>query len=365
MPCSQVLAFPLITLCLSYQCKPPLLAMNVEEFILDTPVLEGQLAGMKMSSKRYTYTGNHAQEGLTILACHGLGQHKEQWEPFLEDLFALQAQQPSRLRIREVWAFDWQNHGESYVLNKDLIKDDVNAAPLVLWGAALAAFIRSGRVGNHGIVALGYSAGCVGLLLASKYLAPAQPFQGMILIDPAMMDADTWHTNRQKLQATFDFAKRGAISRRDSWLTRAEAAKYLKDKFPYNMWNERVLQRYVEHALYETTNSSGKLHVQRKCPGIQEASFRANLTHTWAAMEQADVLQHVLPIHLVLGTGDGVMPEVIRECVADQAKGRRYTSVSYVHDVGHMIIQSDPKALAVMLFSLLERISLTAGTARL
>lgn len=40
----------------------------------------------------------------------------------------LQAQQPSRLRIREVWAFDWQNHGESYVLNKDIIKDDVNAA---------------------------------------------------------------------------------------------------------------------------------------------------------------------------------------------------------------------------------------------
>ena len=121
--------------------------MNVESFTLDTPHVDGYADGFKMAAKRYTSIEHGASGGFTILACHGLGQResslphafadtqsdhattldKEQWEPILEQLFSLQSKQLFRLRIREAWAFDWQNHGESAVINEDIIKDNPEA----------------------------------------------------------------------------------------------------------------------------------------------------------------------------------------------------------------------------------------------
>lgn len=339
--------------------------MNVETFVFDTPSIKGYASGLKMAAKRYTVPALQARNGFTIIACHGLGQHKEQWEPILEGLFNMQAHRSSRLRVREAWVFDWQNHGESAVLNRNLIKDDVDAAPLTLWGAAIAAFIRTGRVDGHRLVGLGYSAGCVALLLCTKYFTAKQPFSGLILIDPSMMDADTWHANKEELQAMFDFVKKGATLRRDSWPTKAEALKYLKTRLPFNEWDDRILRVYAEHGLYETINRDGKRHVQRKCPAVAEASFRANLEITWQAMAQADKIQHYMPVHMVLGTGEGVIPAVVRDCVIDKKKGRRYASVSIIPDVGHMIVQMSPDAVVDTVSALLEQIASTEVVARL
>ena len=71
------------------------------------------------------------------------------------------------------------------------------------------------------------------------------PFLGMILMDPSMMDSDTWYTHQQELQAMFDFVKKGATVRRDSWSNRAEAYAYLKKRTPYNTWDDRILRSYV------------------------------------------------------------------------------------------------------------------------
>lgn len=51
---------------------------------------------------------------------------KEQWEPVMESLYALQVQSESGAEpqaVREAWAFDWQSHGESAVLNEEALKD--------------------------------------------------------------------------------------------------------------------------------------------------------------------------------------------------------------------------------------------------
>lgn len=47
---------------------------------------------------------------------------KEQWEPVIENLFILQQKKMDRAhRIREAWSFDWQNHGDAAVLNRQLL----------------------------------------------------------------------------------------------------------------------------------------------------------------------------------------------------------------------------------------------------
>ncbi len=49
--------------------------MNVETFVFDTPDVRGHVPGLKMYANRYTNPHNEApQDGLTIIACHGLSQ---------------------------------------------------------------------------------------------------------------------------------------------------------------------------------------------------------------------------------------------------------------------------------------------------
>lgn len=82
--------------------------------------------------------------------------------------------------MREAWAFDWQNHGDAALLNRDLLVSNraygvcaspspiwpsylsfANAVPLAAyeWGAAIASFLRSSRMHGKRIVAIGHSAG--------------------------------------------------------------------------------------------------------------------------------------------------------------------------------------------------------------
>jgi hypothetical protein len=119
--------------------------MNTETFIFDTPYVQGHVSGLKMCANRYTMRGSQPQDGFTLIACHGLGQRqylnalifitlnlvsvdKEQWEPVLQRLFALNIGKAPGRRVYEVWALEWQSHGESFMLNKELIGDNEKAA---------------------------------------------------------------------------------------------------------------------------------------------------------------------------------------------------------------------------------------------
>ena len=56
---------------------------------------------------------------------NGVSSDKEQWEPALAQLFELAAgSDPSHtVPIREAWALDAPNHGDSAVLNRDVLKN--------------------------------------------------------------------------------------------------------------------------------------------------------------------------------------------------------------------------------------------------
>ena len=59
----------------------------------------------------------------TLIVLHSTSFHKETWEPTLQDLFELVSQSNTEVLIRDAWAVDCPNHGESGVLNNQALKD--------------------------------------------------------------------------------------------------------------------------------------------------------------------------------------------------------------------------------------------------
>ncbi len=77
-----------------------------------------------VSVKRYWVQGFESTDpdALTLVLAHATSFHKELWEPVLEDLYTQAVVSPGAcspvLKIRDAWAIDCPNHGESSVLNE-------------------------------------------------------------------------------------------------------------------------------------------------------------------------------------------------------------------------------------------------------
>ncbi|KAK7012805.1 Alpha/beta-hydrolase [Favolaschia claudopus] len=338
--------------------------LNIESFILPSPPTPTGKP-LSIAAKRYTAPGAIQSVGITLVMFHGLGQHKEQWEPTLEKLFAIHSSSRSNSnlpQIREAWALDWQSHGESAVLNQNSLQDDAESAPLNLWGIAIANFLKSNHVAGHRLYGVGYSSGTVGLLLSTRDsdfdFANKCPYNGIILVEPSMMDEDTWKASGEdEIQPAFDMVTNAVKHRRDVWATREAALKFFMGRFPWNAWDPRIVALFAEHALTSGKDKEGKPCVVRSCPMIHEAlAFQVNLKNTWDAVEQISKLSPRVPIHVVFGETVDLMPQVIHECVVDKSKGRNVASITTIPDVGHTIMQEMPDVVATTVSDLLNKL---------
>jgi hypothetical protein len=80
-----------------------------------------------ISVKRYWVQGFESTDpdAITLVLAHATSLHKELWEPVLEDLYTKAVVSPRAysplLKIRDAWAIDCPNHGESAVLNEETL----------------------------------------------------------------------------------------------------------------------------------------------------------------------------------------------------------------------------------------------------
>ncbi|KAJ7249203.1 Alpha/Beta hydrolase protein [Mycena haematopus] len=330
--------------------------LDIAAFILDSPPTPSGQA-LRVAAKRYRFLCNMPQRGITLLLLHGLGQHKEQWEPILEKLFALHSDRSDFPQIREAWALDWQSHGESAVLNEGALTDDPKTASVDLWGHAIANFLKSEFVSGHRMVGVGYSFGTIGLMLSTRHFDKC-PYDRIILVEPSIMEKEQWTTSHVKLQSAFDVYDKVVRHRRDVWTSKEAAHKYLMDRLPWKSWDPRVLTLFSEHALKLSTDKDGNVSAVRKCPAIHEGlAFPSNIAtgNVWDAAEQISKLALRVPIDVVCGEKTDVMPPVIREGFVDKTKrfGRIVSSITVIPGVGHMVIQQLPDVVASTISSLL------------
>ncbi|KAJ7600911.1 Alpha/beta hydrolase family-domain-containing protein [Mycena floridula] len=334
------------------------MALHIQSFILDpdgsanAPGIPRRDANLKVAAKRYT-VGDSANngEGLTLLFAHCIGAHKEQWEPVIEKIFSEQQSKPSFQRIREAWAFDWQNHGDSAVLNKDLLQPE--GISIYVWAEHISAFVRSDRMKGHRLVIGGHSAGAGCIMLTTKDIPLSEiPYIAVILIEPTMVTQELFYQTFDERMATMVFTVEATSMRRDTWPTRDEAFIWMSKRFPWRKWDPRAVRLLVDHGLQDTSTGA----VTLKCDRNQESLSYPDVDgHFEAPLELARVCQ-VLPIHIIWGNEYELVPDELQASLCDISQGRTVASVSKVENAGHMVVQEKPDLLAVKICEILDSV---------
>lgn len=375
--------------------------LTIEHHTFQTPS-----SGLWVSSKRYTTLNSTSNtEGLTLLFTHCNGSHKEEFDTLVALLFAHQNARSSsandstttttsntnssggsyqkrpQARIREAWTFDRQNHGDAAVLNARALElREGVASSLEEWAEALKFFIASPLVKGHRLVGIGHSAGATALTLTLSHLLgrssttsesdarlPAPNWASLILLEPTITQAHIFNRDLSERMEYMDLVVNLTLKRRCTWASKDAAFEWMKGRLPWGMWDERALRGFVEHALHP--HSDVRKGVTLKWTKEQEA---ASYPGTDPHHDGCEIVRRLVSsspdkndangsngtgrtrVHLVWGERVEFMPEYLRDALSDPKEGMHVTSVSYVEDAGHMVVQEKPDALAEIIAARLD-----------
>ncbi|KAE9408798.1 hypothetical protein BT96DRAFT_970656 [Gymnopus androsaceus JB14] len=194
------------------------------------------------------------------------------------------------LIIREAWALDVQNHGQTARLNEKITRERPEA--LVATAVILATTFFP---------------------VPSLY---PRIFHSLILVEPALVPPK--YIDPSQHTPLFRSISKLMASRKDTWASKDEARAWMENRLPWGAWDERVLRIYIEYGL-ETKGAMGK---------------------------------SVLPIHVVWGEVDDLFSREVKDSLEDREQGRVFTTVRRVEDVGHMMVQMAPQATAKALWDI-------------
>ncbi|KAJ3556719.1 hypothetical protein NM688_g1863 [Phlebia brevispora] len=343
---------------ISAQHPLPSMATWFSEFtdvVIHTPCV---VNGVPVKMAARCYRPNHCSPstaGLTLLFLHGVGSHKEFWEPVLDSLF--RRRETSRKKtplIREVWLLDCQTHGDSALLNSS-VEWTSESLFSITWAEAIA-FLCQTRLAFHRVVCISNSGGALASLGSVQHYSPrpSPPYEAIILIEPIVFsrsavsreDANTWkHGIEILIKAT--------MKRRDVWNSSQEAFSYFTKRFPWNTWDEAMVHLLVKHGLRPIHDGSPQLTL--KCPKHLEAgSLNVPAETIISAMEEIERLCEKVPIHILFGEYDDLMtPHPTKNWIRQMNRANRLASVTFVPGTGHMVVLQKPALVAQWLCKIL------------
>ncbi|PPR03106.1 hypothetical protein CVT24_012411 [Panaeolus cyanescens] len=346
-------------------CKvTPIMRLQIQKFALTT-----QTHGVPLIAPMKKYTRPGSSEGrITLLLAHGAGFFKETWEPVIEDLFELDDGKSGHFVVREAWALDCQNHGEACTLNEGQLSGNLGLLTIWDYADAFATLIKSGLLeakdgDRHQIFLCGHSAGAVGVTLSTSFFNPPSrlPLSGLILIDPpisskamANQDSDMYRI----IEST-------TPERRDTWDNSDAAIAWLEKRIPWAMWDKRVFSIYVKYGLrplptayYPDKTTGVTLTTHRLAENVAFTGKRFSLD----ALDRLNTICRHLPVHLVYGDRNDMFEREFQDSIVCKEEGRTFASVTRLEDVGHLVVQEAPTALAQTLFSILTNSSSVHST---
>ncbi|KAI9063517.1 alpha beta-hydrolase [Trametes sanguinea] len=320
-----------------------------------------------MVANRYAPKEPSRPSGLTLVLLHGIGCHKETWEPVFERLLALCDSFKVALPISEIWALECVQHGDSGVLNEAVLGDTFDCAEYArdLTNFLLYYFPRQ-AVGNHPqnlprlsdaesnsrmrsgidgrtIVGIGHSIGACSLVCpAVEY---PKLFSSLILVEAYTMPEFTRHLDAHRNKETLSFRRHWV------WDSREEAIRHLKHNPYYREWHPKAIDVFVQHALTRTPDG----RVRTKTHPVLESTMlfeRRVIYETW---ELLDKIHPSIAMHWVLG-GKSARPG--SQAIQAQTSFRRAANSTndYHPELGHMVrVES--------LCNEIVRVSLTMGRA--
>ncbi|KAF7319464.1 AB hydrolase-1 domain-containing protein [Mycena chlorophos] len=310
-----------------------------------------------VSAKRYwdpssPYLSDDADDAYTLVFAHATGFHKEQYEPTIEDLYALASKLgPKRVKIRDVWALDAPNCGEAADLNEETLRWGYE--PVFAWqeyARAIHAFLTGVGTGladsvdfsKRRLVLVGHSWAANAHVLALTFQPAIQPAM-LILLEPMCLRVQDSASVRKLLVG-------GSENRRDIWASREAAYEQFKSRAPWKNWDPRVLKTFVEHGLrpLPSLEYPDKEGVTLRCTRAQEtATYRD--AHGSATVYR--LIKHIVkrvPTHIIYGAVDDYIPRPVKDAFIESGVGgeQNLASLMRIPGAGHLAAQTHPQALA-------------------
>ncbi|KAJ7641885.1 Alpha/beta hydrolase family-domain-containing protein [Roridomyces roridus] len=310
---------------------------------------------LKVAARRYLPQISDP-DGFTLLCVHGSGGHKEQWEPTLQQMFA--KYNLGQFSIREVWAVDWQSHGEAGRINASKL---ANRGPVstVEWAYAIAAFLRSEQLRGHRIVGIGQCLGSSALILATRHFLPHNiPLIGIIMVEAIMLSRDYYRHGWQERHKALDAAITLVQGLETSWPTRGAAFNYMLHNVPWKGWDRRVLSVYVNHGLHES--STGEIYSLNE----PEISSYKDIPPHMDAVDQYRRIAAYVPVHFIFGGRNRFASPEAQQSIFDPKYNIQASSIQRVRHARHLVLQENPDGLAEAICIALERINQEVGASR-
>ncbi|KAH9911586.1 Alpha/Beta hydrolase protein [Fomitopsis serialis] len=296
-----------------------------------------------VTAKRYSLPGYTCEDpdALTLILTHGTGYHKEQWEPTLEHLFESlapsRAGEASPVKIRDVWAIDCPNHGDSAVLNEHtLLWGYDNVLSWEEYARAVHIFLSGlGRgvdvdFSKRKLVGIGHSMGCIALYVFTtlqrttqdhrKHLLPETQLRVLHLRRADVLPQGSMPPSFSTLLTTGAEKRRDIFASREEALSGPRAARPPDGCYPDKTAGVTLNAQGTGGACYRDHSNTGRVRAFNYLPTLCAAR----------------------PVHVVFGAIDDYMYN-------KQASARR------VPGAGHLIVQTQPRGLADAIWAILTK----------
>ncbi|KAH8101755.1 alpha/beta-hydrolase [Cristinia sonorae] len=320
--------------------------------------------GLRLSYKRYRDPcSNHSSPnttGIALLFMHGIGLHKETWEPVIERIFQRQHEGGNRVNIVEAWAMDGQNHGYGARLNEVALLGRTNALTAHNVADGLRQLVQSGLITGKEIVAIGHSAGTtITVLSTCGYALDQLPYRAVLLIEPATRTRAAMDKLKSQPNDPVQLITALAKTRKDTWTSREAAYEWFSRRVPWKMWDSRSLKLFVDNALLDLPTATYPDHAE----GVTLAATRREEVNGYRDNESGiEGLQRLselcsqsnLPIHCIFGSRRDVVSEETRAGILDANEGRTVSSVTTIEGAGHFLPQELPNTTADTIWRILE-----------
>ncbi|KAH8827504.1 Alpha/beta hydrolase family-domain-containing protein [Flagelloscypha sp. PMI_526] len=296
---------------------------------------------------------------ITLLLLPSNGFSKEIWEPFLE--FFLQSPEV-RAQVGEIWSFEAVHHGNSAIINKNALasagfscwedqsRDIVQflthflpsqssslQLPTILSPVSLSVRrdrLTNGLSKNRRVVTLGHSWGGTTAAFAALHF-PAL-FSSLILTDPGIQRPRI--LDGSSLVAVL---VKTALLRRSVWTSREEAAVHFSRIPFFRSWHPAVLQNYLNHSLYVSTD--GKVHLKttplQESIVFSEAEVAYVVWHMLPSLDKDIALYYVMPGEASFGLDVGDSQQLV------WLRPNNCSNIK-IAESGHLIPQEKPEEYA-------------------
>ncbi|CAG8658486.1 8604_t:CDS:2, partial [Dentiscutata erythropus] len=214
---------------------------------------------------------------ISLIFAHATGFHKELWNPIIKILH----ERRHRWNGGDMWALDCSNHGDSAMLNQDVLPDKFVCSD---YSRDILQLIDKAKI-QKPIIGIGHSIGGTSMLKAET-IRPGT-FASILTLEPIV---------KPIIVREFEIQETKVKNRRERWPDRKSAHISFNTNEFFKSWNPEILNLYVQYGLYELPSGE----VALKCSKIQELyTFFYDTTEQVSTFHQMSKIK--CPILFVIG----------------------------------------------------------------